>query len=108
MNPSTIGGINKLPEPEKRAIYARYIPKELIERFSLPELTQHTGLMQFRFAAGSSDVEMRVYHQVGFPDPVLYAHLTDTLNGQIHVLLYILNDPDAPRFQVDKMPDGSP
>lgn len=108
MNPSTIGGINKLPEEEKRAIYARYIPNELIQRFSLPPLVRHKDLLQFRFAEGSSDVEMRVYHEVGFQDPVLYAHLTDTLNGQIHVLLYILNDPESPRFDVDKMPDGSP
>ena len=28
------------------------------------------------------------------------------MNGQIHVLLYILNDPDSPRFDVDRMPDG--
>src|SRR6266498_3237110 len=108
MSPSTIGGINKLPVHEKRAIYARYIPKELCEKFNLPELTEHKGLLQFRFAQGASDVEMRLYHQVGFQDPVLYAHLADTLNGQIHVLLYILNDPEAPRFDVDKMPDGSP
>ncbi|MGZ9234434.1 MAG: hypothetical protein ACXW4E_02830 [Anaerolineales bacterium] len=108
MQPSTIGGINKLPESEKRAIYARYVPKELIQKFNLPELANHKEYLQFRFAEGSSDVEMRVYHQVGFPDPVLYAHLTDTLNGQIHVLLYILNDPDSPRFDVDRMPDGSP
>ncbi len=89
-------------------IYARYIPKELIQKFNLPELTRIRELLQFRFAEGSSDVEMRLYHQAGFQDPVLYAHLTDTLNGQIHVLLYILNDPNAPRFNVDKMPDGSP
>jgi hypothetical protein len=108
MNPSTIGGINKLPEDEKRAIYARYIPKELIQKFNLPSLAEHKENLQFRFAAGSSDVEMRLYHEVGFQDPVLYAHLTDTLNGQIHVLLYILNDPESPRFDVDKMPDGSP
>jgi hypothetical protein len=108
MQPSTIGGINKLPEAEKRAIYARYIPKELNEKFDLTELTSHKELLQFRFAEGSSDVEMRVYHQAGFHDPVLYAHLTDTMNGQIHVLLYILNDPQAPRFDVDRMPDGSP
>jgi acetoin utilization protein AcuC len=108
MHPSTIGGINKLPEHEKRAIYARYIPKELIQKFDLPELTHQKNLLQFHFAEGSSDVEMRLYHQVGFQDPVLYAHLTDTLNGQIHVLLYILNDPDSPRFDVDRMPDGSP
>ena len=107
MQPSTIGGINKLPEKEKRAIYARYIPRELTERFHLPELTQGEQLLQFQFASGSSDVEMCLYHQVGFPDTLLYAHLTDTLNGQIHVLLYVLNDPEAPRFDVDKMPDGS-
>jgi acetoin utilization protein AcuC len=28
------------------------------------------------------------------------------MNGQIHVLLYILNDPNSPRFDVDRMPDG--
>ena len=108
MTPSTIGGINKLPEQEKRAIYARYIPQELIQKFNLPDLAQNEELLQFRFAEGSSDVEMRVYHRVDFQDPVLYAHLADTLNGQIHVLLYILNDPEAPRFDVDRMPDGSP
>ncbi|HSD84600.1 MAG TPA: hypothetical protein VLG46_12110, partial [Anaerolineae bacterium] len=75
--------------------------------FHLPELAQNEDLLQFQFASGSSDVEMCLYHQVGFPDPLLYAHLADTLNGQIHVLLYILNDPEAPRFDVDKMPDGS-
>jgi hypothetical protein len=108
MTPSTIGGINKLPEAEKRAIYARYIPKELALKFNLPPLTEHKELLHFRFAEGSSDVEMRLYHQTSFPDPVLYAHLADTLNGQIHVLLYILNDPSSPRFDVDRMPDGSP
>jgi hypothetical protein len=108
MKPSTIGGINRLQEAEKRAIYARYIPNELVQKFDLPQLAQDRDLLQFRFAEGSSDVEMRVYHQPGFPDPILYAHLTDTLNGQIHVLLYILNDPQAPRFDVDRMPDGAP
>jgi hypothetical protein len=104
----TIGGINKLPEEEKRAIYACYIPKELIQKFNLTDLTLNKDLLQFRFSEGSSDAEMRLYHQVGFEDPILYAHLADTLNGQIQVLLYILNDPESPRFNVDRMPDGSP
>jgi hypothetical protein len=108
MNPSTIGGINKLDEAEKRAIYARYIPRDLLQRFDLHDLANDRELLQFRFASGASDVEMRLYHQAGFQDPVLYAHLTDTMNGQVHVLLYILNDPSSPRFDVDKMPDGSP
>ena len=110
MPPSTIGGINLLSESEKRAIYARYIPASLLEKYNIPPLTSAAGynLLQFRFASGSTDVEMRLFHQVDFPDPILYAHLTDTMNGQIHVLLYILNDPASPRFDVDKMPNGSP
>src|SRR6185369_7029756 len=109
MPPSTIGGINLLPEPEKRALYARYIPSQLLEKFNIPPLTSASGhdLLQFRFAHGSADVEMRLFHKADFPDPILYAHLTDTMNGQIHTLLYILNDPDSQRFDVDKMPDGS-
>ena len=107
-SPSTIGGINKLPEDEKREIYARYIPPELIKRYNLPDIVHNSDLMKFRYAEGSSDVEMMLYHKADFPDPILYGHLADTLNGQIHILLYILNDPDSPRFDVDKMPDGSP
>jgi hypothetical protein len=38
VQPSTIGGINNLPENEKRSIYARYIPKSLLERFNLPDM----------------------------------------------------------------------
>ncbi len=108
MQPSTIGGINKLSEDEKRSIYGRYIPKDLIEKFHIVDPVQNHELLKFRFASGASDVEMMLYHEAGFQDPVLYAHLADTMNGQIHVLLYILNDPASPRFSVDKMPDGSP
>jgi hypothetical protein len=108
MTPFTIGGINKLPEPEKRELYSRYIPEDLTTKFDLHNLTQDRDLLQFRFAEGSSDVEMMLYHEKGFPDPILYAHLADSMNGQIYILLYILNDPTAPRFNVDKMPDGTP
>ncbi|MBO9368940.1 MAG: hypothetical protein J7555_09400 [Chloroflexi bacterium] len=108
--PSTIASINLLPEEEKRRLYALAIPEVLIERFRLPALDSQRirQFLRFRFAPGSSDVEMALYHEPRFPDPILYAHLTDTLNGQIHVLLYILNDPDSPRFDVDRMPDGTP
>ncbi len=106
---STIGSINLLPEAEKRAIYSRMIPKELLERFQLPALDSSgaEAHAKFKYAPGSSDMEMYLYHQPDFPDPILYGHLTDTLNGQIHILLYILNNPNSPRFDVDRMPDGS-
>lgn len=111
MNPSTIGGINKLPDLEKKIIYKRIIPPELIRHFNLSdELVDKNGdsLLQLKCNPGQNDVEMYFFHEAGFPDPVLYGHLTDTLTGQIHVLLYIVNDPSSPRFDVDRMPDGSP
>ena len=108
MQPFTIGSINKLSEAEKRDMYSRYIPPELVEKFRLGNLAENRDLLRFHFAEGSSDVEMMLYHEVGFPDPILYAHLADSMNGQIFILLYILNDPASPRFDVDKMPDGSP
>jgi len=89
-------------------IYSRYVPQELIERFNLPNLVENKELLRFRFAEGSSDVEMMLHHKEDFPDPILYVHLADNINGQIHVLLYILNDPESPRYDVDKTPDGKP
>jgi hypothetical protein len=108
MKPSTIGGINQLPEEEKRRIYYGLIPRELLEHFHLPRIDapQFDSFIQFQFAPGSSNVEMSLFHELNFPDPILYGHLTDTVNGQIHVLLYVLSDPASPRYDVDRMPDG--
>ena len=108
--PYTIGGINSLPENQKHNIYCDLIPRELNERFnhtynlSLIHREDHSSSLNGR--RGIHRWKLALYHRVDFPDPILYGHLTDTVNGQIHVLLYILNDPDSQRFDVDKMPDG--
>lgn len=64
-------------------------------------------LLTVRARPGASDVRVDLRHEFGARDPLLYAHLTDTVNGQVHVLLYIVNDPSSPRFDVDVMPDGT-
>ncbi len=107
----TISGINRLDERTKLDIYTRLIPSEIMERFEIsPDFRDAAGndLINLDCPAGSSSVEMELFHRHDFPDPVLYGHITDTLNGQVHVLLYILNDPTSPRFDVDRMPDGTP
>jgi acetoin utilization protein AcuC len=109
--PSTLGGINQLPRSEKRTLYGRVIPPELLDRFHLsPFLVDKEGhdLLELKAKPGRTSVEMSLYHEYGFPDPILYGHITDTINGKLHVLLYILNDPEAPRFDVDRLPDGTP
>lgn len=111
MHAHTVHSVNHLPYEEKRSIYMRLIPPELLERLGLrSDLHDASGhdLLDLQCAAGSPILESKLYHQAGFPDPVLYGQITDTINGQIHVLLYILNDPDSPRFDVDRLPDGRP
>lgn len=110
MNAYTIGSINSLSFEEKRGIITRLIPPELVERFDLsPDLFDQQGndLLVLNANPGSIVAEMRLYHQAGFPDPVLYGQISDTLAGQLHILLYILNDPASPRFDVDRLPDGT-
>lgn len=107
--PSTIGGINRLPEAEKRVIYTRVIPPELLEKFHISsDLCDEHGndLFILDCPPKSTNAEITLFHQHGFPDPILYGHITDTINGQIHILFYVLNDPEAPRFEIDRMPDG--
>jgi hypothetical protein len=110
MGPSTISGINYLPAEEKRRIYAHVIPPELLEKFQLSEdlrTADGEDLLDLNCPPGSSTTSMSLYHVPGFPDPVLYGQITDTLNGQFHILLYILNDPNSPRFNVDRLADGT-
>jgi hypothetical protein len=109
--PYTIGGINLLPEDEKRKIYSDLIPDALLDRFGIDRSfldEEGRPLLQMKWAPGNPSVEMSLFHQAGFPDPILYGHLTDTISGQVHVLLYILNDPASDRFDVDRLPDGQP
>ncbi len=111
LNASTISSINKLPTEEKRRIYTRLIPTILLQRLSIPENfinSDGVDLLELDCPPGSNSVEMKLFHQPGFPDPVLHGHITGTFTGLVHVLLYVLNDPYSPRFDVDRMPDGTP
>ncbi|HET7010693.1 MAG TPA: hypothetical protein VFI11_07960 [Anaerolineales bacterium] len=111
MKPTSIAAVNRLPDGQKREIYLRIVPRVLVERFHLPPDfvdSQGRDLADLRCASGSTDVVLALRHQAEAPDPLLYAHVTDTMNGQMHVLLYIVNDPESPRFDVDRMPDGRP
>jgi len=111
MKPHSIGAINLLSPEEKKGIYYRVVPSALREVFGLrPDLRDASGrpLARLQASAGSTDVVLDVRHALGAQDPTLYAHLTDTINGQIRVLLYVINDPRSPRYDVDRMPDGTP
>jgi hypothetical protein len=111
MKAYSIAGINRLHEEEKLAIYSSFIPRVLLERFLIREDfkdEQDRSLLSIQCSSGATDVTLDLRHQHDAQDPLLYAHLTDTINGQIHVLLYVVNDPSSPRFDIDRLPDGTP
>jgi len=108
---SSICSISRLPDPEKREIFASLLPPDLLHRFNLPKTlidSEGRDLLCLACPSGSSSVELSLRHRHDFPDPLLYGHITDTFTGQVHVLLFMLNDPTSPRFDVDRMPDGTP
>jgi len=108
--PSTIGGINRLPPQEKRSVYSKVIPPELLAKFDIPSsLVDENGhdLFSISCPPESSDAELSLYHRHNFPDPVLFGHITDTIQGQLHILLYGMNDPTTQRYDVDRLPDGT-
>lgn len=108
--PSTIGALNQLPPPEKRETYAKIVPPELLEMYQIqPDLRDQDGndLFELVCQPGSADAELALYHQAGASDPVLFGHISDSITGQLHILLYGMNDVESPRFNVDRLPDGT-
>jgi hypothetical protein len=109
--PRSIAALNALPLGEKLRRYGRAIPLPLLRRFNIdPETYSDSrghALLTLNGGPGSTSVEVILRHTSDAPDPVFYGHLADNLNGQIIVLLVVINNPDSPRFDVDRLPDGT-
>jgi hypothetical protein len=98
--------INELAPPLKLGIYRRLLPAEPLQTYGIdPECLcdeQGNSLVTFTCPSGSHTVEIDVRPEAGFPDPLLYVELTDTRLNQIEVMLFVVNDPRAERFETDR------
>lgn len=98
--------INQLPVQLKEEIYRLLLPAEMLQDFEIDPVTlcDPTGnrLVTFTCPEGSRVVEVDVRPEPDFPDPILYVELSDTRLNQIEVLLFVVNDPNAERFQTDR------
>jgi hypothetical protein len=106
----SIGGINALPRKQRRRVYQSLIPLDVLLRFDIdPEALDRSGESSlFQIVPRSSSVELSLRHRVDAKDPLLYLQLADTTNNQIEVVLFVVNDPNAERFDTDRLPDGTP
>ncbi len=102
--PTSIREINDLPDSEKRSIYLTLLPEWLFTNFGMDRETLTINgqqVVQFRFPQGSRALEISVRRTPGDIDPMLYLNMTDTFNHQLLVLLVVVNDLDAPRYNID-------
>jgi hypothetical protein len=100
---SSIRQINALPETARRAIYGALIPDSILDACyggTRPLREQLSIEVRCPEKAGFFEIDAR--HPADARDPMIYVQMADTANGQLEVLLLIVNDPLAPRFDVDR------
>jgi hypothetical protein len=109
--PNSIREVNNLPDEEKEATYRTLIPDWVYTRYGVDRETLTVNgkrVVRFRCPAGSRAVEISTRREAADRDPMLYLSMADTFNYQLLVLLVVINDPDAPRFNTDVDQDGNP
>jgi len=106
----SLRSVNELDAATQEAIYRTLVPDELLLQYNIdPRTLQDPAgnrLVQFIGASGTSFFEIRLWHQVGAQDPLLYLQMADTANNQLSVLFFVVNDPSSPRFDIDKYWNG--
>ena len=101
--------INNLDPVRREEIYRSLVPPEALKRFRIPRsLRDGQGhlLLDCICPSGTSSVAVSLKHRWDAQDPVLYLEMADTPNNQLEVLLFVVNDPESERFDVDYTPDG--
>jgi hypothetical protein len=100
--PPSIRDINKLSTEEKQTIYRTIIPDWVWTDFEIdPETATDHGHIRYLCPAGSRAMELGVRLHPADRDPILYLNMADTFNNQLLVLLVVVNDPKAERYNVD-------
>jgi hypothetical protein len=109
--PSSIHEINRLPDKDKEAIYRTLLPEWLFTDYRIDQenlTVDGHRVVHLRCPSGSRALEISVRRNASDLDPMLYVNMADTFNNQLLVLLVVINDPDAPRFNVDIDANGNP
>ena len=109
--PTSIRGVNDLPDAEKTAIYKTLLPQWLFTNYDVDPDTLAVGgekVVYIRYPKGSRAMELIVRRRPTDLDPMLYLNMADTFNNQLLVLLVVVNDLDSPRFNIDVDGHGNP
>lgn len=97
--------INRLPLPEKEAIYRELLPGELLQAFGIDarSLCGQDGCRKVDLVCpeGLGLLRIDVRREPSDRDSLFFVEVADTPYHQIELSFCFINDPTAPRFDVD-------
>ena len=106
----TLGDINGLPQREKERIYTRLLPERIFADFAIDRETfcgadgERKVVFRCPEGLGLLRIEVRLHPQDR--DCLFFCELADTPFRQMELSFCLVNDPRAPRFDIDVDPAG--
>jgi hypothetical protein len=102
--------INELPQAQKEAIYARIVPEIIFTRFGFDRQTlmapQGTHKIEIIAPKGLGLLRLAVKRDPSDIDSLFFVEVADTRFSQVELSFCLINDPDAPRFNIDRDAHG--
>ncbi len=110
--PSSIKGLLELPDADREPYLDFLVPPALKEHYGLaghgPWHRDQRGPYRWTAIPGAHAVRVEVWPDPTAEDPSQILELTDTYLGHMEAAWIVLNDVHEPRFNLDRMPDGTP
>lgn len=110
--PVSLHVLNQFSLGAKKRIYRTLLPPDLLTAFDIDPITwkgpdgeQHVLIVA---PPDRGQVKIVARHAADARDPFAYLELVDTSFNSINVVLLVLNDPQATRFDTDVGKDGRP
>ena len=102
--------INRLPVAGKEEIYRCLLPEKLFDQFPLDRDTlcgpDGRSMVNFICPEGLGLLRIEVRLHPTDRDCIFFVEVADTPYRQIELSFCLINDPDAPRFDIDVDPNG--
>lgn len=109
---SSVRGILALPDAERMPYLNFLVPDELRAHYDLPPPSRwrddNRALYRLVDVPGEAAIRIEVWPRAEAADPSLALELTDTYYGHLEASWIVINDVDAPRFDVDRDGEGRP
>lgn len=96
----------------QRMLFQILVPVQFLARYQIDPIrltdTQDRPVAFTHYGPDRNSIRLELFARAEDRDPIGEIELADTLFNQIEIIWVTLQDPDAPRFDVDVLPTGEP